>query len=132
MSTFIAAPSRFRVRPREEVAKIVAERNSADYGFLNNKSIAALVVLICIFGAFRLWVAALLITVLLVADFLYFFVHRGNLLEKWSTGEPRQRTVNEFLEMAGAFTTSGLPVPTMSDFEEVTGASAEPEWRTDL
>ena len=132
MSTLIAAPSRFRVRPREEVAKIVAERGSADYGFLNNRLIAALVVLVCIFGAFRLLIATLLITVVLIADFLYFFVHRENLLDKWGNGEPRQRTVNEFLEMTDAFSTSGLPVPTMSDFEEVTGASAEPEWRTDL
>src|SRR5436190_22496164 len=115
MSTFIAAPSRFRVRPREEVAKIVAERNSADYGFLNNKSIAALVVLICIFGAFRLWIATLLITLVMIADFLYFLVHRENLLEKWGTGEPRQRTVNEFLEIGDALTTLGFAVRTLSD-----------------
>src|ERR1700720_2930337 len=105
-------------------------RFHANRGFLTSAPslVLSLLAIFCLFLAPLVFIA---ISVILLADFVYFFAYRLRTISTWER-LPRLTAIAEWSAVSDAYAKSGIAEPTMTDFEEVSGLSGHATWRNDL
>lgn len=125
------ACSDVRIRSNDEARAAIRESFQIDRGFLSKRAtLAILLAAVVLFFVARLWSLAPL--GLLVFDFIWFVVRRRRVLQGYEAGRPRLETGTDFEAVAEAFSRSGTPEPTMTDWHEAAGFGDVPKWREDL
>jgi ubiquinone/menaquinone biosynthesis C-methylase UbiE len=120
-----------QIKNREEVARTIADWRAAESGFLPNRALLVLDVLL-IASLFLNRAVALLVGIVLAADFGWYVWKRRAVLNRYERGEPRLRTAEDFAAISDAFERGGVPEPTMTDWQNVAGLGTHPQWREDL
>jgi ubiquinone/menaquinone biosynthesis C-methylase UbiE len=120
--------SDLRIRTMDDARRTVQEGLLIDRGFLPNRLTLVVILAALALGSVApIWSVGLI--GVLAFDCAWFVIRRRRILQQYDAGEPR---LTEFGAVTEAFKHSGVPEPTMTDWNEVAGLFDVPQWREDL
>jgi uncharacterized protein YbaR (Trm112 family) len=109
-------PAELRIKTREEAAVTLEEMARSDRGFISSpRQFYALYLLLLVTLVFRLESGAFIVLAVLLADWIFFRVRRGRVLEKAMANTLRLRTVADYEAVDELYRREGKAQPTMSD-----------------